>query len=43
MRAIERVLLTGALERSRGVRLRATQLLGIHRNTLRKKAEELGL
>ncbi len=40
---VERTLLHRALERCRGVRLRAAELLGIHRNTLRKKADELGL
>jgi Nif-specific regulatory protein len=40
---VERVLLEGALKRCDGVRLRAADLLGIHRNTLRKKADELGL
>jgi Nif-specific regulatory protein len=41
--AVERVLLQQGLERCGGVRLRAADLLGIHRNTLRKKADELGL
>ncbi len=43
MEIVERTLLTGALERCGGVRLRAADLLGIHRNTLRKKADEIGL
>jgi Nif-specific regulatory protein len=40
---VERVLLERALESCEGVRLKAAELLGIHRNTLRKKADELGL
>jgi len=38
----ERDLIRKALEASGGVRLRAAEVLGIHRNTLRKKIEEMG-
>jgi Nif-specific regulatory protein len=38
----ERDLIRKALEVSGGVRLRAAEVLGIHRNTLRKKIEEMG-
>ena len=34
---VEEVLLRWALEEAKGVRLRAADILGIHRNTLRKK------
>jgi len=40
---VERSLLRVALERVGGVRLRAAEILGIHRNTLRKKLEEYPL
>jgi Nif-specific regulatory protein len=40
---VEKTLLTAALREARGVRLKAASLLGIHRNTLRKKLEEYGL
>ena len=43
MEVVERTLLSEALERCDGVRLRAADLLGIHRNTLRKKADDFGL
>ena len=43
MEVVERTLLNEALGRCDGVRLRAADLLGIHRNTLRKKADEFGL
>lgn len=43
MGVVEKTLLERALERCGGVRLRAADLLGIHRNTLRKKADEFGL
>jgi len=43
MDVVERTLIRGALERAGGVRLRAADLLGIHRNTLRKKADDFGL
>ena len=38
----ERDLIHKALDQVGGVRLRAAELLGIHRNTLRKKIEEMG-
>jgi Nif-specific regulatory protein len=40
---VEKSLLRAALKRTGGVRLRAAQILGIHRNTLRKKLEEYSL
>ena len=43
MEIVERTLLDRALDRCGGVRLRAAEVLGIHRNTLRKKADEFGL
>jgi Nif-specific regulatory protein len=43
MDIVERTLLDRALGRCGGVRLRAAEVLGIHRNTLRRKADEFGL
>jgi two-component system nitrogen regulation response regulator GlnG len=40
---IERPLLALALDECRGNQLRAAALLGLNRNTLRKKIRELGL
>jgi two-component system nitrogen regulation response regulator GlnG len=40
---VERAVLIEALERAQGNQLRAAQLLGINRNTLRKKLGELGI
>ena len=37
MEVVEAELIRVALERTGGVRLQAADLLGIHRNTLRKK------
>jgi two-component system nitrogen regulation response regulator GlnG len=39
----ERVLLDLALQRTGGNQLRASELLGLHRNTLRRRMDELGL
>jgi Nif-specific regulatory protein len=41
--SVEKTLLVIALERVGGVRLKAAEILGIHRNTLRKKLEEYGM
>ncbi|MEM7234417.1 MAG: sigma 54-interacting transcriptional regulator [Planctomycetota bacterium] len=43
MAVVERTLIERALENCGGVRLKAAEILGIHRNTLRKKVEELGI
>jgi two-component system nitrogen regulation response regulator GlnG len=43
MARIERPLLRHALELSGGNQLRAARLLGINRNTLRKRLRQLGL
>ena len=43
LREIERPLLSVALDECRGNQLRAAELLGLNRNTLRKKIRELGL
>jgi two-component system nitrogen regulation response regulator GlnG len=40
---LERAVLSGALERAEGNQLQAARLLGINRNTLRKKLVELGI
>jgi len=40
---VERVLLTVALESAGGNQVRAAQILGINRNTLRKKLTDLGI
>ncbi len=40
---VERDLIEKALNRRDGIRLQAAELLGIHRNTLRKKVKELGM
>jgi two-component system nitrogen regulation response regulator GlnG len=39
----ERPLLETTLERTNGNQVRAAQILGINRNTLRKKLTQLGL
>jgi DNA-binding protein Fis len=41
--SVERPLLQLALEQTQGNQCRAAQLLGINRNTLRKKMTDLGL
>lgn len=43
LREIERPLLSVALSECRGNQLRTAELLGLNRNTLRKKMRELGL
>ena len=40
---VERELISHVLERCQGVRIKAAALLGINRNTLHKKLQELGL
>lgn len=40
---VERPLIRAALEATDGHRIRAAKLLGINRNTLRKRMEELGI
>ncbi|MGQ0742588.1 MAG: nitrogen regulation protein NR(I) [Alphaproteobacteria bacterium] len=41
--AVERPLIALALEAARGNQIRAAQMLGLNRNTLRKKMRELGI
>lgn len=41
IRVVEKILITSALERVHHVQIAAAQLLGINRNTLRKKIKEL--
>ena len=43
MQEIERPLLEITLAKCRGNQLRAAELLGLNRNTLRKKIQELGI
>lgn len=43
LKEIEKPLLRIALEKCRGNQLKTAKLLGINRNTLRKKMRELGL
>ncbi len=43
LQEIERPLLSVTLNECRGNQLRAAELLGLNRNTLRKKIRELGL
>lgn len=43
LREVERPLLIVALEKCEGNQLKAARLLGVNRNTLRKKLRELGL
>ena len=41
--AVERPLIEIVLERSGGNQVKAAEMLGINRNTLRKKISELGI
>jgi two-component system nitrogen regulation response regulator GlnG len=43
LREVERPLLSIALEATRGNQIKAAELLGINRNTLRKKIQDLGI
>lgn len=43
IREVEKPLLTLVLERCRGNQLKAARMLGINRNTLRKKLRSLGI
>ncbi len=43
VRAVEKPLLTFIMDRAEGNQSRASELLGINRNTLRKKLKEHGL
>ncbi|UCD84787.1 MAG: helix-turn-helix domain-containing protein, partial [Deltaproteobacteria bacterium] len=43
MPEVERILIQKALERTGGNQVRASNLLGISRNTLRKRMERYGL
>ena len=43
MQEVERPLISICLAATRGNQIRAAQLLGLNRNTLRKKIRDLGL
>jgi Fis family transcriptional regulator, factor for inversion stimulation protein len=43
MNAVERPLIAFALEHAQGNQTRAAEILGLNRNTLRKKIDEFGL
>ena len=43
LREVERPLLKNTLNHVQGNQVKASEILGIHRNTLRKKIQELGL
>ena len=43
LKAVERPLIEKALERTYGNQIRAANILGINRNTLRSKIKELGI
>ena len=43
LREVERPLITGVLAATKGNQLRAADMLGLNRNTLRKKIRELDI
>jgi len=43
MQRVEKPLITHVLRKTEGNQVRAASLLGINRNTLRKKIKELGI
>ena len=43
IREVERPLITLTLQATRGNQIKAAEVLGVNRNTLRKKIKELGI